>query len=300
MMKDKIDLLYLPYLLASILLTAGYTFLHWLFVIKYEIIHLDEIIVNLFIPIGLCLTLHYLLLRKRRALIASIGKKENFCDLIILTLLALPLITAQFFIDDEAGKLTSLEKITQIKNQKLSRFYHVDSVFIHQSSYNLGVYAYVSKKSGRYNWGKEYRMETHFVVPLFDKPEDTLKHPTAWLGQSYYKTIDNVSDENNKRNFESFVASSTAMFLNKNLQDFEYLKRLYNVDLYETYFNTIKHQEQGKHPIIFKAENSSFNRRTGTSLEVCVYGYIICAAVFLFALSICDLDNERLMQFKQS
>lgn len=139
-------------------------------------------------------------------------------------------------------------------------------------------------------------MEAHFVIPLFDNANDTTtSFPSVWLSKSYYETVDDISAENNQSNFDKFIKSSTQRFLNTDHNRFEYLKRLYNNDLYETYAQAI-----GKRAVVLQAEEVPFNYRTGSSLEFCVYGYIICAAVFLFALSICDLDKERLMQFKQS
>lgn len=99
-MKEKLDYLFWPYLLISILLTASYTFLHWLLIIKLDV-EIDETIANVFIPVAICLVLAFLMLKKRRKLIARIGEKGNLMDIVILALFAVPLISAQAFIDDE-------------------------------------------------------------------------------------------------------------------------------------------------------------------------------------------------------
>ena len=296
-MKDKIDYVYLPYLLTSILLTSSYTFLHWLFIIRYDFFKLNEDIVNIFIPLALCITVHFLLYRRRRKLIARVSEKSNFCDLIILTLLALPLVTAQFFLDDETGKLTQLSKISQITENKLSRFYKVDSIFIHKSRFYTSHHAYLAKKSRRNFWSKNFEMEKHFVVPLFNNPNDTAhKVPSAWLGKSYYQTVDDVNDSINKLNFDKFIKSSTLRLLNNDINEFEYLRRLYNSETYDTYLYAMGYS---KNAIILKAEESKFSSRTGASLEFCVYGYIASAIAFLFVLALCDLDEERLKLFKK-
>ncbi|RZL32677.1 MAG: hypothetical protein EOP00_33665 [Pedobacter sp.] len=231
-------------------------------------------------------------------MIARVGEKSNLCDLIILTLLALPLVTAQFFLDDETGKLTQLNKISQITENKLSRFYKVDSLFIHKSRFYTSHHAYLTEKSRRNFWSKNFEMEKHFVVPLFNNPNDTAyKVPSAWLGKSYYQTIDDVSDSSNKLNFDKFIESSTLRFLNNSLNEFEYFKRLYNNEDYDTYLYTIGGY---RNAIILKAEESRFNSRTGASLEFCVFGYITSAIVFLFALALSDLDEERLKLFKKA
>jgi rhomboid protease GluP len=52
-MKDKINLLFRPFILALLGLTIGYTFLHWLFFIELELFELKELFTNFGIPIVL-------------------------------------------------------------------------------------------------------------------------------------------------------------------------------------------------------------------------------------------------------
>lgn len=293
-MKDKLTYIFWPYLLTSIILTASYTFLHWLFIIKLEV-KINETIVNIFIPVALCLLVAYLVLKKRRKLVARIGEKGNLTDIVILALFAVPLISAQAFIDDETGELTKVKNVSEIDKKKLSRFYKIDTVFIYNEKFHTNHQAYLEKKAGRYSWGKQLKMEAHFVMPLFDKPSDTTtRFPSIWLSKSYYQTVDDISPSNNQSNFDEFIKSSTQIFLNTDHNHFEYLKRLYNNDLYETYAQAI-----GKRAIIFQAEEIPFNYRTGSSLEFCVYGYLVCAIVLLFALAIGDLNEENLKNFKK-
>lgn len=294
-MNDKLNYIFWPYLFTSIILTAGYTLLHWLFIIKLNV-GIDEIVVNVFIPVGLCLVVAFLILKKRRKLIARIGEKGNLTDIVILALFAVPLISAQAFIDDEIGELTKVKNVSEIGTKKLSRFYKIDTVFIDQEKFLTNHQAYLQSKAGRYSFGKELKMEAHFVMPLFDKPNDTtISFPSVWLSKSYYDTANDISTENNQSNFDKFIKSSTQRFLNTDHSRFEYLKRLYNNDLYETYAQAI-----GKRAIIFQAEEIPFNYRTGNSLEFCVYGYLVCAIVLLFALAIGDLNEENLKNFKKS
>lgn len=294
-MNDKLTYIFWPYLLTSIILTASYTFIHWLFIIKLNT-EVNEAIVNIFIPAALCLITSFLILRKRRKLIAKIGEKGNLTDIIILALFAVPLISAQSFIDDETGELTKIKNVSKIDVKKLSRFYEIDTVFISKEKFLTNHQAYLAKKTGRYSWGKEFKMEAHFVMPLFDKPSDTTtRFPFAWLSKSYYETVNDISPDNNQLNFDEFIKSSTQRFLNTDHYRFEYLKRLYNNDLYETYTQAI-----GKKAIIFQAEETPFSYRTGNSLEFCVYGYLVCATVLLLALAIGDLDEQNLKNFKKS
>ncbi|WP_211571762.1 hypothetical protein, partial [Microcystis aeruginosa] len=79
-MKDKIYLLFKPFVLALIGLTVGYTFLHWVLFIAFELFQLKEIITNFGIPVVLTGLTAFFILRPRLKILNLQAKYGNWED----------------------------------------------------------------------------------------------------------------------------------------------------------------------------------------------------------------------------
>jgi rhomboid protease GluP len=80
-MKEKIRLIFLPFLTTLIGLTVCYTFLHWLLFIQWEVFAVKDVILNFGIPIGLACLAAYFYLRPKFKMLSLQTKKGSWIDL---------------------------------------------------------------------------------------------------------------------------------------------------------------------------------------------------------------------------
>ena len=122
----KIRLLFLPFILWAVGFTCLYTFLHWLLIIKTELITLHEGTIEFGLPAAFTALFILLFLRKR---INMLRLKTGKGDLPFLYMfvawasLFIPAIIAQNYITTATGSLTSLHSIAGIGEQNKTKYY---------------------------------------------------------------------------------------------------------------------------------------------------------------------------------
>ncbi|MGL4749529.1 MAG: rhomboid family intramembrane serine protease, partial [Shewanella sp.] len=89
----KLQLIYVPFLLLSLLFVSGYSLLHWLLLIKLQLVSIDESLVNFWLPMLLPWPLLFFYLRPRLKLCHFTKSNSRFIYLLIASLLlAVPTI----------------------------------------------------------------------------------------------------------------------------------------------------------------------------------------------------------------
>ena len=126
-MKDKLSLIYKPFLIIAVCIIAGYSFLNWLVFIKIKAFSLNEEIIKLWIPMALPWIPLVIWLRPRIKLLnLKTTRKSDFPSLYVMMAgfaIALPTIIAQFYIETASGTRTKLEHISRIELMPETKYY---------------------------------------------------------------------------------------------------------------------------------------------------------------------------------
>ncbi|SFN18820.1 Membrane associated serine protease, rhomboid family [Chitinophaga sp. YR627] len=294
-MKDKLNIIFKPYLVILLGLTIGYTFLHWLLVIRLGLLQLKEGVTHFGIPAGLTAVAAWIYLRGKFSILSlsSSGRsnlKDLYCMLTWL-FLAMPVIIAQYYISTATGKLTQLNTIGEINKVPLTKYYALKTSYIGKKV--VGIHPAFSV-SGRQD--VNYSMQLFVVVPILESEKDTSsKEPAAWLGIRYNKTISNRLDNNEKETkYQEFVSESEVDFEKKDLSAFVYLERMGTDNFEEGYINAIKSNPVYKpNGVVLRGVNKPFAERNGQTLLWLIIAALIGAVSMFGLLAISVLDERQ-------
>jgi len=299
-MKDKINLLFKPFILTLIGLTVGYTFLHWILFIQLDLFQLKEIITNFGIPIVLTGLAAWFLLRPRFKILnleAKRGSWRDFYSFIMWIALTIPVIIAQEYVVSATGKLTELNSINEISKHGLTKYYSLKNYYIDKNA--IGVHS-AFDVSGKHN--ESFNMHIYTTLPIFEKVSDTNNvEPAAWLGIEYRETINNRLEQNEKEEkYQAFANESQKDFDSKNVSEFVYLDRLSHSDKREGFIESIKANKKYKsNDIVLEAVNEPFDARNGNKLAWIFGSSLIASIIWLIMLLIPKIDEQHLNRIKE-
>lgn len=298
-MKDKINLLFKPFILTLIGLTVGYTFLHWILFIELDLFQLKEIITNFGIPVVLTGLAAWFLLRPRFKILnleAKRGNWRDFYSFIIWIALTIPLIIAQEYIVTATGKLAELNSINEINKTAKSKFYTLKKFYIDKKV--IGVHS-AFDVSGKHS--ESLNMHIYITLPIFENVGDTSNlEPAAWLGIEYSAKISNRLGQNEKEEkYEAFANESQKDFDSKNVAEFVYLDRLNHSDKREGFIAAIKaNKRYTPSDIVLEAVNQPFEARNGNKLAWIFGSSLIGSIIWLIMLIIPKIDKQQLNRIK--
>ncbi|NLR77671.1 hypothetical protein [Chitinophaga eiseniae] len=128
----KFKIAFLPFLLITVSLLVGYTFLNWLIFVYWDVSLIRDDIHQLFIPMLLAGVAIIVYLRPRIKRLNLDNKKDTgyfLYQIAAWIFIMAPLVIAQYYMVSATGKLTKLNNINEIK-QPLSRYYQLDHFYI--------------------------------------------------------------------------------------------------------------------------------------------------------------------------
>jgi hypothetical protein len=163
----KFKLIFLPFVFVAVCTICLYTFLNWLLLIKLNAFKIDDIIVNLYIPMALPWLPLLIWLRPRIKLLKLKKgyKKDPVGGILFVNWISigLPLIIAQVYISTATGKLTRLDYISQIYSSPTTKYYTVKHFYSNKSMVHLKATFDVSGK-----YSSDFNMTVYASVPVFD------------------------------------------------------------------------------------------------------------------------------------
>jgi len=162
-MRTKLLKIYIPFVIVSLGFVGLYTFLNWLIIIKLELFQPKELIVNFVLPFIISGIFVLFYFRKR---IKLLGTRENAWDgytFICWILLFGPVIIGQYYIENNQGKLSQIEKPSLIDFKKQTLFYSIKQSTTLNKKGGLLVARTNANKSG-----SEIIITCYFVCPLVD------------------------------------------------------------------------------------------------------------------------------------
>lgn len=159
--------IFIPYLIISSSTIISYSLLRWLLFIKSNAMVVDEDILNFWAPCFYILITVYVWLGQRIKILDLTPKgyrSAPFAGLLLLagmTILA-PTVIAQFYLETATGKLTQLERISQIDSVTQTKFYSVKTFYADKQLARFKSRFVISNKSS------DFDMYIYAVVPLYN------------------------------------------------------------------------------------------------------------------------------------
>ncbi|MDB5130050.1 rhomboid family intramembrane serine protease [Mucilaginibacter sp.] len=300
----KIRLIFIPYIILSLSIIFGYTLLNWLLVIQFEIISLNDEVVDIWIPAGIVILSILFVLYPRIKLLNLKSKKGDrpflYC-FVAAAAITLPTIIAQKYLSVATGKLTALTSIDSINQKPATKYYTLKNAYV--AKQNLKTH-FRFETTGKNNETFEFYIDV--VCPIFSSPivnspqantrfaVDTLS-PKAWLGIEYKRSVSNhLSSEAKESRFKDFVNEIDKKIETDNLNDFTYLERAGNNKKRQGFIKAIDKPEP---QLILEAQHEPFESRTGDKLLWLFGSFGIGAAIILIMTIIPKLDDKRLSAF---
>lgn len=297
--KEKLRLIYGPYLLVTIGFITVYTLLHWAIFIKADLFHLKEDVTKFWLPLSLPWIPILIWLRPRINLLRFKNENGNFAHQMLIWLAtAAPAIVAQEYMTTATGELTALETIAQFDHDAQTRYYTLKRFYVDKT--NAGVKKTVSVTGKRKN---DLNLLIYIAMPVLTVVSDTANVECSYfIGKKYIKTVrNNLSEEEEEAAFETFEAQSQLDFDTCNFQQFVYLEKMGYSDDLEKFDQALRKSKyvRYKDPIVFTARQEPFENRNGNSLFWMFLLFGIGALVHLLILLFSKFDETKLAAFKR-
>ena len=291
-MKDRLNILFKPFVLIFIGLMVGYTFVNWFLFIKLGIPSKD-IVINFARPLILAALAILIFLYPK---LKMLKVKRDLYGTVALAIISVPLIISQNYIEVSTGELTKLNTIKDIKRYAPTKYYTLKDFYIDKD--RIGFYSRF-EVSGKYN--QDFVMYLYFTLPILENKKDTAAAPIAWLGISYSRTIDNDQESYEKDGrYTAFAKSSLAEIREANHSEFVYLERLTNSDKKESYIEAAKNVSGLKpNKTILIGVNEPFEVRAGNMPEWIIGWSLVGSIVWLVMILTPQIDNRQRRRIKK-
>lgn len=288
-MKDKLRFVFVPFVLALVGLTVGYTLLNWLLVVRFGVFHPKEELTEIVLPLLLAgATAWFYIAPKLKVLKLKIDFYHTFLACIGLVI---PMVFAQKYMTATTGKLTMLSSVEDIESREFTKYYQLGTYHIDTAASRYhATYRIEGRNADR------FKMYFYAVIPIRNTEADTLSHdPTAWLGIVYEDEISSRnSHETLEREYNTFIRLSQARTESSNFSHFLCFERIGRSSKhYEGFENAIG---QGVHfpsdPVILQGMNVPYGVRAGDLQERFLTAIAIVLAVWLL-LSVMSKTNAK-------
>lgn len=300
----KLRLLFLPFILWAVSFISVYTFLHWLLIIKTELITLHEGTIEFGLPVAFTGLFILLFLRKRINMLILKTKNGDlpFLYMIVACIaLSAPVIITQNYVITATGSLTDLHSIAGIDEQNKTKYYTLQNYFIDKRGFLLSP---SSETSGKHNQNLNFYL--HAVIPILESEADTTHHKPviAWLGVQFSEQVSNrMSSAEKEAAYQKFLKDTWREYTTKDLQQFEYLDRIgssSDLDKYKQAFRKSSYSlASSEEPVILEPVHEPYAARNGNKLFWIFTSWGIGAAVWLLMISIPKLNMPKVRLHKK-
>jgi rhomboid protease GluP len=300
-LQTKLRLIYFPFLLLGIGLTASYTFVNWLFIMKLHLIVLKTEMTNFWIPFILP-WLPILIWHRKRIKLLRINNKgrDPATALSMLAAFAIiaPLIIAQEFMVTNSGTLTTLNNAGEMTLSKDSRYYKIQYYAIDRSYTRSHFTREVTGKTDNH-----LDFTLYLVSPLYDKGhipvsnQDSAASPVAWVCKKYTKQIsNNLSPDEKQEKKEAFITDCQKDYQSEPVTGYTYFDEIPYSNDYIGYKkaaeNSNRYQDNG-HLHLLVPQSEPFENRNGNKLPWIFGSFAIGAVVYFLILLFIPLDEAK-------
>jgi len=195
--------------------------LNWFFVIKTNHYFVQEMVINTFIPgilagIALMIWINPGLSVLRRTQKGSTLRMVY--QVIALSAMVIPTLFAQYYMHASLGKLTVFDDSTQVQQTDVTKYYQFKHFYVDKSA--MSIYPSFEISGKRH---EEFSMTLSIAMPIYT---DKSQAVSAWLGESWHKTIGNHPTEIEKeKQFHLFLKKTLVELEKSDLNHPGYLER---------------------------------------------------------------------------
>lgn len=300
-MKDKLRLIFVPFVLTLLSLVIGYTFLHWLLVVELQLVFLKREDIEIIFPMTLSGLFAFAYLRPKFKIL-KFDRKERFerifvCGLLSAGALLAPLVLAQKYMYSATGSLTKLTSIEQIDSVAPTKYYMIDSLFFDKTGRGQIATYHVS---GRTN--DTYNMVVYIAIPVFHGSKNSRRaKPDAWLGREFNKSISNrVSASEKQRVLNRFVRACHKYFDIVEPDEFEYYDRIGHSNTRNSLISAAQaNPKYIPNDVILCGVSEPFERRSRHLLAWFVISLLVGPLVCFLWLKSVNIDEKQLQNIKE-
>lgn len=296
-LKDKVKIIYLPFLVLTIGFILTYTFLHWLLFMNMGI-PLKEDLVKFWLPFFLPFIPVFIWLRPRIKLLQFKNENASFGYQFLACLaIAVATIIAQEYLITSTGKLTQLDNIAQFEQVEHTRYYSLKNIYIDKGHIAVQNTATVTGKNNT-----DFNMLIYVAMPILKSEADTVNNQARfWLGNKYSERISNsLSDTEKNDRFKAFAESCQKSFDTTDFSQFTYLELLGNTDDHDEYSRATKKLSGANSDsnLFFEAKTEPFEARNGEKLPWFFRSLAIGWIVYFVFLLFPNFNASALDEFK--
>lgn len=306
-LAKKLRLIFLPFIIISFCIIGGYTFLNWVVVTQMHALSLKEDVTNMYIPILLPWIPLVLWLRPKIKLLKLKQIKSNpvpdytqqkqvkndpiavYIFLAGIMIIA-PTIFSQLYLETATGKLTQLDNINQIQQQKATKYYTLKHFYIDTAHTGTLTTSELNGKSSTNTY-------IHFVLPILTSAGDTINNSCfASCGIKYHKAISNGYGQVAKEEIvKDFLHSCKEEIDKKDVNQIVYFERLGNTDDHDAYVAAIKNYKSvmAKTEIVLVPVNKPFAARNGNMILWLLGSFVASGLIWLLMVTKPKLDEEN-------
>lgn len=295
-LEIKLKELYFPFLKVSSVIISSYTFLRWLIDIELNLFHVDEMIFDLYVPLGIVFLFVPYCFRERVKILAPIRKNRRI-DAFLYYLMSIAilasLILIQGYVIKKSFSLNKVSTVNSVDKANNEIFYEVSSFNI----VNLDSKPYFSKGiNGRLD--ATTNVYIYFVFPFEDSD-------LVWCGVKFSRAILNsVEGDILKVKLHQLVESCKKELIEVNFQEIKYFEKVRVSKDKENFIeaikrNNVKYKEGNNYQVIIPHTNSIKHRSRFTALETIGFYLFLHLLVLVFLLRV-KIDEQKLRNYKPS
>jgi rhomboid protease GluP len=294
---DKIRIIYVPFLLISAGFIAVYSFLNWALFMSGAL-SIREEITNFWLPFILSWIPVLVWLRPRiRALKLKKSKSLYGVEFVAVLATAIPTIIAQSYLETATGRLTQIDRVSQIHSSPNTKYYLIREFYADKRQTKLETL--VDPGTGR----EPLKVSAFFASPLRDAvAEAGPLQSGVWLGIKYTAQIDRHFDRAAAdEEYQKFIRTSVSKFNDENLRSFTYLEKIGNNDDRRALEAAVRKSDSigPSKSIILMGQRESFESRNGNKLAWALGIFGSGAVAWFFMLLFPQVDEEELRRIQR-
>lgn len=281
-LPQKLRYIYLPFALVSIGFLVVYSLINYVFIIRLEWIRIDSFVIEFIAPFVLSYACVYYLLRNSiKQLVIKNPTNDYFrLYLVIAIMVCAPCIPAQLYLSTATGKLTTLQKSSQIYQLPPTKYYRIQQLVLNKSKTTFYNSIDVSGKHNQY-----LNFKIYCTLPILDKAQDSTSNNTSvYLGYVFQKQISNrLSDAEKESAYKRFLRDSQHQFDSIDYTKYNYLERLTKQISTKGYYSAMN---QNSHfslneKVVLIRHQTPFEERNGSTLKWMFILLTVMNVVFL-------------------
>ncbi|MBL7682667.1 MAG: rhomboid family intramembrane serine protease [Flavipsychrobacter sp.] len=281
----KIRLIYIPYIIITFSILAGYTALRYLINEKWNILPLSSNAWDIYLPLIISIFIVLKYLRPRLRILSLGGYNQNgfiIYNLAAIIAITIPVYHAQQYIATAPYKLHNINSLNDIDTNNVQKYYTIKN---YKFDTNNGVMSALSWVSGGFRKNIEYSLLT--ATPVYDSIHPKFK-VTYWYAYPFdtvvKKSTNRKKTETALTKFITDVRNNYDYFNPGEHQYFEVLRPSNEYYAYSTIIYTASTYARNHPAVILKPVFTPFNQRSGHSLLFTAISLFISTTTFFLMI----------------